>query len=608
MQKPGIAVLDFGSQYTQTIARRFRQLNTFSEIFEPETWPAELVNASGIVLSGGPNSVYQPDAPRCIHELFEIDKPIWGICYGFQYIAHVLGGKVERKERGEYGKAQLNIHKNVGVLENLGPREQAWMSHGDTVTKLPDGYEAVASTDDCEYAVAWNPAKKIIGTQFHPEVDDTPNGMRMLDNFLKICGATAHDWTMEKYIADSLENIPRQVDGRKVCHLTSGGGDSTVAAVMLKLALEPGQAEFVYMDPGIMRKGETEYVKKIVGDIGLDLTVLDTSELLEEQLTGVIEPEKKRWIIGSHFANAAENYWKSKADGCEWLLGQGTIYPDHIESKGTKHAAKIKTHHNRVEEILRLMTMGRVIEPNLYLFKDELRELARTLADKYPEYKNLGAIFAKRHPFPGPGLAIRMLCSDGKAEDTNGLSRKADMIAKKYNLKASVLPIKSVGVQGDERSYAHPALLQGDVDGWDLLDAAATNITNELRGNVNRVVYAWEPHEVSDVSLHAAYVTRERLDKLREADAIVMGELERNDWMDKIWQCPTISLPIGLNNKKADTIVLRPVNSKDAMTASFSRIPKAIVDRMAEGVVFGLGYSGLLYDITNKPPGTIEWE
>jgi GMP synthase (glutamine-hydrolysing) len=231
VQKPGIAVLDFGSQYTQTIARRFRQLNTFSEIFEPETWPAEFVNARGIVLSGGPNSVYQPDAPRCNHELFDIGKPIWGICYGFQYIAYNFGGKVERKERGEYGKAQLNIHKNVGVLENLGTHEQGWMSHGDTVTKLPPGYEAIASTDDCEYAVAWNPDKKIIGTQFHPEVDDTPNGMRMLDNFLRMCGATEHDWTMENYINESRDIIREQAHGRKVCHLTSGGGEDRKSVV-----------------------------------------------------------------------------------------------------------------------------------------------------------------------------------------------------------------------------------------------------------------------------------------------------------------------------------------------------------------------------------------
>ena len=234
MQRPGIAVLDFGSQYTQTITRRFRQLRIFSEIFDPEVSLNELKDAYGIVLSGGPSSVYDEGSPRCNNEILEMNKPVLGICYGFQYIAHNIGGKVRKKEKGEYGKAVINVRDPVSILKDLGPKEEVWMSHADTVTKLPPGFERLASTKDCTNAAAWHPKKKIVCTQYHPEVDHTENGMKMLDNFLGLCEATEHDWTMKKYLEVAKEEIRKHVRGRKVCHLTSGGGDSTVAAIMLK--------------------------------------------------------------------------------------------------------------------------------------------------------------------------------------------------------------------------------------------------------------------------------------------------------------------------------------------------------------------------------------
>lgn len=612
MQRPGIAILNNGGQLTWNIARGLTKKGVFSEVYSPNIPREQLANAQGVILSGSPASVYQKDAPHAPNYVFELGVPVLGICYGWQDIAYRFGGKVERKKVdnktiGEYGKSMLELKALDAIFKNLQGVQQVWMSHGDSVTTLPPGYKTLGSTKDCEMAAAWNPETRVIGVQFHPESDDTRNGLQMLYNFAMMCGTSEHNWTMQDHLNAQLTKIPQFVGSRKVLHLTSGGGDSTAAAVMLKLALPKGQYEFVYMDPGIMRKGETATVKQIVKDAGLELTVLDTSVSLLEQLAGVVDPEKKRNIIGAHFIRELIKHGDVNGYGSDWIAGQGTIWPDHIESQGTEHSAKIKTHHNRVKEVLELMEQGRLIEPNLYLVKHELRDLAKLIAQKYPEHTNLGTVFAERHPFPGPGLAIRTLCSNGIAEDLSAYTKKANGIASVHGLNATVLPVKSVGQQGDERSFAHPVLLQGEWPGWDALDAASIELTNSMRGEVNRAVYAWEPARVDDVVLHEGYVTRTRLDALREADHVVMSQLESTGWMGKLGQCPTISVPICVNGKNSDVVVIRPVHTKDFHTGQFGRLPEELVHGISEKIN-ALGFSGLWYDVTNKPPGTIEWE
>jgi GMP synthase (glutamine-hydrolysing) len=605
MKEQGIAVLDFGSQYTQTIARKVRHLGVFSEILEPEIDIQELEQAVGIIGSGGPASVYEHGSPKCEPKIWKLPIPKLAICYAFQLYADENGGKtIPSESAGEYGKAELLIKQKYPIFENLPKRQVAWMSHGDKVSKLPLHMKRLALTDDCEFAAAWDPRYKVVGVQFHPEVDDTEYGKQILGNFLKACKPPQNQWNYERFIAEAPNEIHQTVKDRKVAHLTSGGKDSSVAAILLKEALNEN-VSFLHINCGIERKNEVEDVRNNLRDIGIEPVILDTSEELERELTGMVDAEEKRAIIGRHYIRHAQR-WAETQYGNEWIIGQGTIYPDHIESQGTKHSALIKTHHNRVAEVLDLINQNKMIEPNLYLFKDDIEAIARILG-KQPEYSGLARIFAPQHPFPGPGLAIRMLCSNGtEPANLEELTEDANKIANKYDVEAKALPVYSVGVQGDGRTYTPPVAVWG-VSDWETLDDLSTNITNNMRGRVNRVVYLWSPSEIKSLKLHEAYVTKERLDRLREADAIVMNALEKTGEMKNIKQCPTISLPISLNNYGSECIVVRPFKTKEFMTGSFGRLPADLINDVAADI-HGLDYSGLLYDVTNKPPGTTEWE
>lgn len=601
--KDTIAVLDCGGQYAHLIANRIRRLHVFSEIFQSSTKAEDLKEAKGIIISGGPQSVFADGSPQVDPAIFELGIPVLGICYGHQLMAHTLEGTVKPGHGGEYGKAYVEKQADVDntVFEGWSDREQVWMSHGDEVVELPDGFEVIYSTDDCPMAAMANRDKNFYGIQFHGEVTHTPNGNMIFENFLKICG-TREQWNMETFIEEEMTKIRQQVGNKNVFLLTSGGVDSTVAFLMLSKALGNDRVYGLFVDTGFMRKDEIEEVESSLKELGFDnLHTADAKDHFFENLKEIYDPERKRNIIGAEFLEVKDQ-WAEKIglDSENWLLGQGTIYPDTIESGGTEHAATIKTHHNRIDQIEKLIHEGRIVEPIKELYKDEVRELGEKLG--------LSEALTWRHPFPGPGLAIRILC--GKEADVLESSEDLEKIIKdEHGLESKVLPIKSVGVQGDSRSYAHPlALFLGDekID-WDKHDTTATTVTNKHKA-VNRVILCTS-HTEAPENIHFVngYLTPERVKTLQEVDAIVKDFLIENKLMREIWQFPVVLLPLGCEGEK-EAVVLRPVDSKEAMTASFSRIDEALLKELNERIMKSGKVSMVFYDITNKPPGTIEWE
>ena len=588
-----IAVLDFGGQYAHLIANRIRRLGVYAEILQSDTHPRKLRDVEGVVLSGGPASVYDPDAPPFHEEVLELGAPVLGICYGHQLMAHVLGGEVRPGGTREYGMARLEVIEEDEVLRGLGPTETVWMSHGDQVVRPPEGFRVLARTPDCPIAAMGDPRRHLYGLQFHPEVTHTPKGMEVLDNFLEVCGA-ARTWDMDRFLSRIEEEIKTVVGGRKVFLLVSGGVDSTVAFVLLTKALGGERVYGLHVDNAFLRKGEREAVERTLKAFG-KVRVVDASEEFLSAVEGVVDPEEKRRRIGDAFVRVMRREAEALGlDPEEWVLGQGTIYPDTIESGGTRNSALIKTHHNRVEAIRRLMEEGRVVEPLAQLYKDEVRKVGDRLG--LPEE------LIWRHPFPGPGLAVRALCSDGRSFPVpEGLSEEVEGIARRFGLEAEVLPIRSVGVQGDFRTYAHPAVLRGEAD-WDLLERVSTAITNAVRG-INRVVWALTPWRARKV--RRATLTKERLDLLREADFRAHEVLRRRGLLREVWQMPVVLVPLG---EEGETVVLRPVCSQEAMTAQFAKLPPEAVREMAQAVFSLPGVDEVLYDVTHKPPGTIEWE
>ena len=611
MQEPGIAVLDFGSQYTENIAKCLRELGVDAEVYEADVPVLDIRGAKGVIGSGGPASAYQAGSPRCQPAVWDMPVPKLAICYSFQAFAHDNGGQTvpaDEGGRGEYGKSTLVVGEYEPIFSGLPHEQTVWMSHGDRVAKLPPGMRKLASTVDCEYAAAWDPKRNIIGVQFHPEVHETEHGKRMLDNFLNICGQTERmPWTYERFLAESPDIIRQKVAGRKVVHLASGGKDSTLAGILFNKA--GVSVDCLHIDCGIERLRDLEEMEALLSSVSLKPTVLDTSAELERELYGVVDSEEKRKIIGRHFIRHAERYARKGYD-VDWVIGQGSIWPDHIESKGSRFSDTIVTHHNRVQEVLELIAQGRIVEPNLHLFKEDVEGIIKVL-DRSPEYAGLAKLLVKKHPFPGPGLAIRALCSKGiEPSNLDQLTEEVAAIADRHNMQARALPVLSAGVGGDARSYSPPAVIWGDNGtDWDKLERVSTDITNQLRGRVNRVVYAWMPTEIQDVQLHEAYVTKERLDRLRKADAMTMDALERSGEMGNIQQCPTISLPISINGRGPECTVIRPfvTGERKFMTGKPGRLPTKLVDQIAEGHI-ALGYGALVYDITHKPPGRTEWE
>ncbi|SMD13076.1 glutamine-hydrolyzing GMP synthase [Sporomusa malonica] len=492
-----ILVMDFGGQYSQLIARRIRECGVYCEIvpFNTSIDKIRQMAPKGIVFSGGPSSVYGDGAPKCDPLVFEINLPVLGICYGMQLTAHTLGGKVAHATSREYGNTRLYVDKNDGVFTEVNAETQVWMSHGDYISEPPTGFSITAHTNSTPVAAMENSSRGIYGVQFHPEVVHTPEGMQMLKNFLfNICGCTG-EWNMGSFVDQAIAKIKAQVGDKRVLCALSGGVDSSVAAVLVHRAIGD-QLTCVFVNHGFLRKGEAEQVVKTFRDgFKMNLVYVDAVDRFMSRLNGITEPEQKRKIIGEEFIRVFE-VEANKLGDIDYLV-QGTLYPDVIES-GTATAAVIKSHHNvgGLPEDMKF----ELIEPLRDLFKDEVRALGLEI--------DLTEDIVYRQPFPGPGLAIRIIGEI--TEERLEILREADSIVYQEIKRAglyrkvwqsfAVLPaMKSVGVMGDERTYAYTVGLRivesedGMTSDWvrlpyEVLDAISRRIVNEVKG-VNRIVY-----------------------------------------------------------------------------------------------------------------------
>ncbi len=514
LEQEKILILDFGSQYTQLIARRIREQHVYSEI-HPCTVSIDTIRAmepSGIILSGGPASVYDTDAPQISPDIFDLRVPVLGICYGMQLTCHMLKGAVKGYRKREFGHANLILDNTEDLFRGFSRGEtiSVWMSHGDRVSSLPDGFEAIAYSVNSPFAAVRNKSQRIYGVQFHPEVVHTPQGTEILRNFIfNICGCSA-SWTMKSFIHQSIEEIRTRVGDKKVICGCSGGVDSTVVVVLLSMAIGE-QLTGIFINNGVLRKHEFEHVSQLLQDaFHINLLSIDSSERFLNRLRGVTDPEQKRKIIGNEFISVFEE--EAKKLGTIDFLAQGTLYPDVIESISFKGpSATIKSHHN-VGGLPEKMNLE-ILEPFRELFKDEVRHLGIELG--------IPDDFIYRHPFPGPGLAIRIL----------------------------------------------------------------------------------------------GEVTAENLHLVREADAIILEEFKRSGFYRKVWQAFAVLLPVktvgvmGDERTYEQVIVLRVVESRDGMTADWVKLPHELLGTISNRIINEVkGVNRVVYDISSKPPSTIEWE
>jgi GMP synthase (glutamine-hydrolysing) len=505
-----ILILDFGSQYTQLIARRLRELGVYSEILPPSVRASQLARrgAKGIVLSGGPDSVHERGAPRCDPRLFALELPVVGICYGMQLMSQVLGGEVRRSGRREYGQASFRADGGL-LFRGMSATSRVWMSHGDDVRRAPEGFTVVGSTDSNPIGAIEDRGRRLFGMLFHPEVAHTEEGGTVLSNFLDVCGCR-RDWNAASFAEQAVGRIREQVGAGRVLCALSGGVDSAVAALLVQRAVGD-RLSCVFVDNGLMRKDEAAQVRRRFADkLKLRVLFVDATRRFLRALSGVADPERKRKIIGKLFIDVFEAAAR-RARGAEFLA-QGTLYPDVIESTSVKGpSAVIKSHHN-VGGLPRRLRF-KLVEPLRELFKDEVRAVGLTLG--------LDEEFVYRQPFPGPGLAVRVL----------------------------------------------------------------------------------------------GPVSRERLERLREADEIVVSEIKGAGLYRSLWQSFAVLLPIrsvgvmGDDRTYQDTVAIRAVESSDGMTADWARLPPELLGRISSRIVNEVrGINRVVYDVSSKPPATIEWE
>lgn len=605
MKHEKIIILDFGGQYAHLIASRIRRLGVLAEIMLPsETKAADLDDASikGVIFSGGPQSVFAEDSPRTDDGIFDLGKPILGICYGHQYLAHALGGEVAPGTTGEFGRAELVHDGKCPLFKGVPEKSIVWMNHVDAVGTYSAGFDNCATTEHCATAAAWNEEKNFFSTQFHLEVTHSEFGEQIFNNFLDICGC-ARDWSVEKFYEEQEIALKEKVGDKNVFLFVSGGVDSTVTFALLSKVLGPNRVKGLFVDTGLLRQDEVAWVEKSIKAIGADLTTLREGDYFLSKLAGQSDPEEKRETIGHAFLDVQHKFFSENDLHEGWLLAQGTIYPDTIESGGTKNASKIKTHHNRAPEVQKLIDAGLVIEPVADLYKDEVRALGELLG--------LPHELVWRHPFPGPGLGVRILCSADEVDET--LVDEIDGFTLQPKKRPFVqLPIKSVGVQGDFRTYRHPAVLTS-VPGEktiENIEKFSTKLINHY-DEINRCTLLLGQNfegNISRVRLKKCDMAPSRVETLQRADAIVTKLLHEMDLYEKVWQFPVVLLPVSFNGVGEESVVLRPVDSIDAMSASVGDLPWEFFERAAKEILADGQISAVLLDCTSKPPGTIEWE
>lgn len=625
MERLKIVVLDFGSQYAHLIAKRFRMMGYYSEIALPSAGLETFKNAKGIVLSGGPSSIYDKNAPEFNSEILKLDIPILGLCYGHYVLQTGYNGKAQKALVGEFGFATLELNQNVKcpLFEEIASPQQVWMSHQDAVVKPGDGFETVGSTKDCEFAALQNLEKKRFSLQFHCEVKDTPCGNKILENFAKFCGMEKN-WDQDTVLNHIIDSIKNQADDKNVLLFLSGGVDSTVAFALLNKALGQKRVLGLHIDNGFMRKNESKKVEEAYKNHGFsNFIVEDASKTFLKAVENLTDPQKKRMAIGENFITVRnEVVAKQKFDENKWLLAQGTLYPDIIESGGTKNSNVIKTHHNRVDGIQKLIEKGLIIEPLKDLYKDEVRAIGKKLG--------LEDELVMRHPFPGPGLSINVLCSNGTMTDNDKEEFKKaqeeiskvqlEMFCEKCseNLEKYILPVKSVGVQGDFRTYRFPSVISfaKTENGfyhlpkkWEKLEAASSQITNSASFINRTIIRLWQNPSVKDeaLKLQEGYCTKDRLDQTRDADDIVLTALHKSGWYNKIFQHLTINLPYASSKEKC-SFVLRPLCSEDVMTARFAQLPQNLLMDIVQEISKLPYVDAIFFDLTNKPPATFGWE
>ena len=626
MSREKIVVLDFGSQYAHLIAKRFRMLGYYSEIALPSADVSTFENVKGIVFSGGPSSVYDEKVPEFNSKILDLEIPILGLCYGHYIVQQGYNGKIGKAAVGEFGFSTLELNDKVKcpLFEGIEKIQQVWMSHQDGVFELGDGFETVGSTKDCKYAATQNLEKKRFSLQFHCEVKDTPCGNQIFENFAKYC-EMSQNWDQDTVLQIILEQIKTQAEGKNVLLFLSGGVDSTITFALLNKALGQDRVLGLHIDNGFMRKNESKNVDIAYRKFGFEnFIVEDASESFLKAIAGLTDPQKKRMAVGENFITVRnEVVAKQHLDEDKWLLAQGTLYPDIIESGGTKNSHTIKTHHNRVQGIQDLIARGLIIEPIRDLYKDEVRAIGKKLG--------LDDELVMRHPFPGPGLSINVLCNDGKSwtsKDDEELAAakkeleeiKLDMFCAHctQDLKRTVLPVRSVGVQGDFRTYRFPALLTFKDEGngfyhfpgkREKIEECSSTITNAAKFLNRTCIKLYQKPSVKDedLKLQEGFCDKRRLDQLREVDNIVLTELHKSGWYNKIFQHLTIDLPYASAEDKA-TFVLRPVISEDVMTARFAMLPEELLDTIVHKIAELDFVDALYFDATNKPPATFGWE
>ena len=508
-----ILIIDFGSQYNQLIARRVRENRVYCQIEPPAIDIAAIkaLQPEGIILSGGPSSIYEKNSPKMNKAVFDLGIPVLGICYGMQYMVDTLGGSVQHARKREYGFAELKVKRPVGVLKEASRQTQCWMSHGDSIVKLPSGFSLTASTANTRIAAIHNSRRKLYGLQFHPEVEHTPQGKKMLRSFLfDICGCK-RSWTMHSFARDAVRRIEEQVQGKRVILGLSGGVDSSVTAVLIHRAIGKNLT-CIFVDNGVLRKNEADKLKVTLKQhLKINIRFVSAASRFLKALKGVMDPEKKRKIIGRVFMEVFESE-AAKIRDAEFLA-QGTLYPDVIESISAfgGPTSVIKSHHN-VGGLPSRMKL-KLVEPLRYLFKDEVRQLGKTLG--------MPGELIWRQPFPGPGLAIRII----------------------------------------------------------------------------------------------GEITRQRLQVLRNVDELLLDEIREAGYYKKLWQSFAVLLPIKSVGVMGDArtyeniVAIRAVTSKDAMTADWARLPHSFLARVSNRIINEVkGVNRVVYDISSKPPSTIEWE